>query len=647
MAQKQFKWKEKYYTVAGNIDVDNYVNNLGTRLPANYVSIAGDDINGDGTRERPYRTKVFNTWYDRSANVISNSNHAFTGIHGYTAFVGQDVRESILDSVTYEHVQDYRDSTGIELRDCQIKKIVCTNPAQDRGVPIIGRRAYINNLQYDTILAKGYRDDFSYNCIFRGPFYIVARAGYSNSTINDAVLFYQCTYIDCEDNDRRLADGINNLYIDCNIRIFSTDHISKVAIYYKGFNNCKFLVGGEATFTELIGDTPEEMRQNLADRCHAQNIATPNLPGQSIPFEKWIFSRTSVAREFEVKFGSEIDKFCKDNGIYLGYNPNAHMELPITASTNTPNAFNNLPSNQNVNFAENSISLNEASTGRTTGFADSGIIYLGGMADLKEITVDHDLLSSMGVKLSDHYILGNSVTSGSIEKDVMYMVTSNDNNIATVTYNEEEYSTDVTLYKESFIGIDGVTSFTPSSNAVVRQVTDPIDYKILQIRLVDALPGSPITSGNLQSGYWYIVIPDDLGDVKGAITYKGTVYPPYSSFLTTDTSSFTISTPGVHLMRCWKQEYDATADANFWANRNKPKWFNVEKSDMRGFRKDNLVSSLELMTDSNGDYIATGNPDFYAQSLNAGGTNIPYALRGVFLQIRISLSNKNPILTIK
>ncbi|MDH6355480.1 hypothetical protein M2132_001823 [Dysgonomonas sp. PH5-45] len=569
------------------------------------------------------------------------------------------------------------------------------------------------------------------NCIF----YTLSLAGTSQT-------FVQSTCVDVTYTNVYNVHSCA-LFSKCNIVIPDSTFLNNnnVKNYYEAFNNCKFQIGTEPEATLLVGNTADEVRQNFVDRCTAQGFTVPaytEYGGTNVPMGRWIFSNNSIAGDYDVIEGSDIDAFAKQRGIYFGYSSQTVKPIAISADGTAAASFNADSPKENISLSDNSITLDGDTTIRNEGYIDSNIIWLGGLRKLNMLNISHNLPVDSGVAVDstfafghkldkidgvneslnqpfdgitvavpvqmsttatpeaivfckgmfagqntfaakvgdtyynnwvgrDNYADGNGKpltdrlfvhndqkyywdgskmieANTSIEPDTMYIVRSDDNNEATVTYNGTAYSSSLATRNNVFMGVSGVESFTPSSNAVILPVRDVINYQTVQLRIVESIPGDKITSGSLSSGYWYFVTPDSMGDTSGTVTYNGKTYPCLSSFLATDTTAFTIN-GACHLRRCWNQDFDfgmETQDVEFWADKQKPYWVDINPDDLRCMHKNNSPSVNEMKTDDKGNYIASGHPLFYPELTGVNGIKSPaFGIMGAFMQIRIIISTLN------
>jgi hypothetical protein len=169
------------------------------------------------------------------------------------------------------------------------------------------------------------------------------------------------------------------------------------------------------------------------------------------------------------------------------------------------------------------------------------------------------------------------------------------------------------------------------------------------VRIVNKIPPGNIVAGTaLTSGYWYLVEHDtDQSNTTDYVTYGGANYKAGSSFLANGTASFTKS-GNIHLRRCWKDVFDydtETLDKTFWTNEQKPKWCKIVLGDTpRCFMKANSSKQNEMQADANGDYLTTGNPEFYTLENGDGGIAIPtFPIQGTYMQMRLTVTTVNPM----
>lgn len=404
----------------------------------------------------------------------------------------------------------------------------------------------------------------------------------------------------------------------------------------KVFHNCKFKLGTESDYTELSGSTPEEMKVDFINRCNEGGVANHNNVAS------WVFCKEGVEAGVIIK-GSELDRICD---IPMGYKGGGrYTSVKITDQRNVPVSFNPDNSSASLKVSTNSIAFNQGidiST-KQEGYASSNIIWLGGIQKLTDINIMHSLPVDSGVDLnSGNNVLTPAVASNAIVEGKYYIVRSSNMDPATVTYAGGQYNSSVSIRGHIFKG-GTQTTFTGSPNAQVFEI-DPYPANTIKMRIVSEIPtNGKITSGNLDSGYWYIVEPENATEPKGYVTYNGVNYPPYASFLSKG-GGFS-SSENCKLRRCWREDYsesDETIDVGFWSGKQKPIWFDVCPTDLRCMMKNNNQSELEMKKDAKGIYIASGHRDFYPGIVGANGVKLPaFPISGAFLQLKLVINTLN------
>lgn len=616
-----------------------YINYLGVNIAdvASYISIAGSKT-GDGGRNNPFHPNV--TMSSNTNFVFGNGN--FEIAHNYantSSLVGNSRNDTCIRVFTHHsatgqtRLNKYFASLRIMrlnisaggysgnyyFRDCILDNLVYSSsliPAFNVsnciyiGIPLFIDSAHVSTIQQNTYFNLSLTADTGYYLVRTGQALIVG----SQITVNQSLLTNNYTY-------------------------------------YTAFNNCKFVIGSETTATPLSGNNADEMRADFVNRCVAQGLTVPtvNEYGGVVSVGRWVFSKTSIVGDYDTLEGSEIDMFAKIRGIYLGHTSNTVKQVPITTTLNIPASFNTQTPVNSALVQENSIGLlaNSDITTRVEAYADSKIIWLGGLCKLTTLDLTHNLPVEAGVVPDS--VLGFSKTttpSGSVEVGNHYIIRSNNDSMATIKYNNVEYTSSLITRNNVFLGVTGVTTFeNVTGNAEVFQVLDFANHQSIQIRLMREIPTGNITGGNLQAGYWYFVEPNNLSDTSGTITYKNIVRPAFDSFLA-DAANLTFTVNGAcHLRRCWKQDfnYDTEAtDKAFWTDRQKPYYFDVVSSDLRCLLKNHSSASVELATGEDGMYIGSGHPEFYNSINGVNGIKMPaYDIVGSFLQIRVPITTRN------
>ncbi len=450
-----------------------------------------------------------------------------------------------------------------------------------------------------------------------------------------------------------------NLYDNCGVAIASQADVNASVSRYTAFNNCNFRIGAEPDFTPLAGSTAAELRQSFVDRCVAQGYTVPSITeySETLQAGRWIFSNNSAVDGLVLK-GSVIHNFEKRRLIYFGYSDFRSDKIAITTDKSRPSAFSPGYANSSIEVTDGSIALasNVDISKAVKGQACTNIIWLGGKYPLSRLDIIHNFPKTYGVFVDSSPTLSSTpVTSnGGIVPYVngvqrTYLVRSNNDLEATITYNGANYSSSLSTRNNIFRGVDNVTSFTlVTSNAVVYEILDEVMYQTIQMRIANKIPTGNIAAGTpLVDGYWYLVEHGtDQSNTTDYVTYGGVNYPVGSSFIASGTGTF-VKTGNVHLRRCWKDDfvYDTeTLDKVFWANEQKPEWFDVLPDDLRCLMKNNNGNELEMQTDANGTYIASGHADFYNSVLGVAGIVKPsYPIKGTYMQLRLVITTQNPM----
>ena len=626
------RWKDKYYDYNGNPV------NL-TSTFTKYVSNIGTSDKADGTRLNPYLGKDHNFeggaypgtnyWILSGGNISGFASGAqSSGLQ----LIGQGMLNTSLTIGPRKSEYQGGKFRTIYIRDCSIESIYSDPDLSGISLKkcrILSTIVRINSEPRITIansLVKA-SQNYSYNIT-------VIKSSFAGITIEQSNSHF----------------GSECLYEKCNLALYQND-INTFRNNYLGFDSCRFRLGNEQEYTELTGNTEQELRDNFVARCTAQNISVPDITesGETLKLGRWVFSKNSTI-EGQVVKDSIIDRFQKRRAIKLGYSDNVIENIPISVektsahSISVDNVDNNLViENGSIHFdSETSI------TEKKECVVDSKIIWLGGKQRISSIDIMNNLPMNYGVMIDNTISLSdNPVLSTAIESNKNYLIRSANNDRATITYNGKTYTSSLSEKNNIFRGIDGQESFADiSGNAQVFEALDYAVQQTIQMRIVDNLPAQKITSGSLQTGYWYYIAPDDLSDASGTIEYNGDNYPCYSSFIATDTSSIAVN-GACHLRRCWHKDFDFDSEATdkaFWQEIQKPKWIDIVPNDLRCLKKNNSEYTIEMAMDSNGEYITSGHPDFY--SLITGESGIPtpsFNITGSFMQLRLVISTLNPM----
>lgn len=443
---------------------------------------------------------------------------------------------------------------------------------------------------------------------------------------------------------------IANLSINykCNIQISQSD-LSSYHSYYIGFDNCNFRIGNETTYTPLVGTDEDSYRANFVQRCEVAGLVVRDVSDYGVTKKvgRWVFDNGSTVEGAVIK-DSIFHKHEQRLFVTLGHTSNRLEQIKITTLKNAINSVSSTYAN-NLSVNENSIQLPIGTdiTRNVTGYVDSGVIWLGGKSKINELNIFQNLRMDLGVDCDGTRDVDPTPIS-TIKEGGFYLVRSLNTDQAEITYNGISYSSSLITKNNIFVGVAGKTSFTiKSGNPVVYEVIDLAKARTIKMRIVDSIPVTQITSGNLQANYWYIVSPDNANNTSGTITYNSTIYPCYSSFLSVASALSFTKSGNVHLRRCWQKEYNKdqeVTDKAFWTNIQKPVWCDIVPNDPRCFMKNNYDFADEMLVGNDGNYLTSGHPDFYNYASGENGLLIPtYTIHGAFMQLRIELSTLNTI----
>lgn len=599
---------------------------------------------GTGTRENPYsQSKILTT---ETKLVVGNGIVDVT-LNNTTAsatidIVGQSKTDTILSRLTWYNATQLS-NVVMRITNLKVRSLNAVT-IWGKGTILRARDCIFDNpAVYPTNLINNNADSGSY--IKNSIYYITPII----TAADNNIIANFCTFIKCISNINILKTT-TPLLSQCEVNIVQTA-IDTYYTKYVAFDNCKFRIGNEPTATALSGNNANELRENFINRCTAQSLTVKSANDDNLntPVDRWIFSNKSISGDYNTIKNSEIDVFSRNKGIYFGHTDKTVNPIPITTTPNIPASFTTTPVSNSL-VQNNSIGLFSSSSinTRINAYADSKIIWLGGLSKLTTLALNHNLPIEAGVSTDSVFGLSKiDMERDSIEAGCHYIVRSTNDSLATIKYNNVEYTSSLITRKNVFLATSTKTFENISGNAEIYQVLDFANHQSLQIRIIRELPTPQITTGNLQAGYWYFVEPDNLSDTSGSVTYKGIVRPAFDSFLV-DSANLTFTAPNkAHLRRCWKQDFDfttETTDKSFWTDRQKPNYFDVVSDDLRCLLKNNSSASTELATGEDGMYIGSGHPEFYSNVNGINGLKLPaYNIVGAYLQIRVPITTINPM----
>ncbi|MFV0419829.1 MAG: hypothetical protein ACK5KT_14005 [Dysgonomonas sp.] len=629
-----YNFKEKYYNI-NNINVEeNYTSRFYAYMGA---------VNPDGSRLNPrsatnisatnvYSEAVILAGGRYKSNISLNKNN---GVYSYV--IGQGIDYTRING-TLSPVGNSNSGTGsyTQYTDMSFDDIV---------------------LNSSTVWASYGLNQF-YNCQFYSfPAYSNNRYT-SHSFSNNIFHFIPTSPMTNVTGRNTMIGGTGSmlnltaqLYHKCKISLTSSN-ISGYAGLYTAFNDCLFKIGEETEYKVLNGTSPSELRDDFVARCQSQGI-TPNEIteyGETLAQGRWIFTKNSVFENKPYK-NSDIYQYEIKRNLVLGFYSDRFEAITISPNKDEPNTFISDYGSNGLTFNDRSLIFDESIdiTNKQSFKATSKIIWLGSKRELHKSYVPNTFLKEYGVLMDSTPNLeigGILPNANTLEADELYFVRSTDKNFASILYNGSTYDTNISSTTNRFRAINGVNSFSAlSGNPIVYKLKDILQYYTLQMRIVNVIPNNIITSGNLSNGYWYLVEHDnDQYNSTDYITYKGINYKAKDSFLVKDTLTFS-KTGNIHLRRCWKDEFNYDTeiiDKAFWTNEQKPKWFDVIPDDLRCLKKGNSILTEEMQIDESGEYISSGNPNFYHMLKGSFGYPLPaFNISGVYIQFQLHINTQS------
>lgn len=623
----KYNFKDKYFDQNG-IEVGSAYNEYFFSTISPY---------GDGTRSKPYSvTQQHQRGGQGDAFVIGNGllNSTFylgdtTFFQPNVIFVGSGIGNTVFDGCHIARSANTTAGGRWVFKDVSLVNV---------DIAINFPNPNITLYKCDLTLFNAPSPTFNiYNCILRVDW----------SAGNNI------TYIDL--NGISLKNSALNLYKDCDV-IITDNNIQSLANNYIAFDNCRYQIGNETSFTVLNGVTESDIRNDFVARCQAQGINVPDVTdyGETLKQGRWIFSNNSC-EETEIIKDSVINNFEKRRFVYFGYSDMRGDKIPITVSRTIPGSFTQEYADEELVVADDSISIApDVDIFSIAHFMEAiqKPMALFGIKQINWVDIVHNFPKEYGIFVDSTGVYSIIPThSGDIEEGETYIVISGDSQEATVTYNNVVYSSDLTKKNRTFRGVSGVTVFDASENATVHQVISEVMHQTIRMRIVDRIPDEIITPDKqLVRPYWYLVEhATSQNNTTDYVTYNGVNYYAKDTFkVIPGQFNFTASSPNIHLRRMWDDEFHYNTeeiDKDFWTDKQKPLWFSVLPDDMRCLKKNNSAASTEMMPDDIGTtYIASGHIDFYNSILGVSGSVLPsFPITGAYIQLGVSITTKNPI----
>lgn len=611
MSKTKFCWKNKYYDHLGKDRTGNQ-----------YVSPLGKST-GKGTKEDPLPAN--HSFKDNQVYIVApGAYEIITNGNGYGLYIiGGTGNPQDIEIYDNGNIQPYFNNVTI------------------KSLKIGGNNGFRNCIIDCNIEGEIYKNT---NCQMN---LVRKYSDYLNSQFMP-----KASFISFLDTNIHLGstgfDTLNfALFSNSNIVIPSTNTLSVLLDKYYAFDDCRFKIGSTTEYKPLTGDTESSLRQNFIDLCREGGLDVSKITVSTT--HRWMFSTNSTSGGTVIK-NSSIHSFMRRKGLtQLGWKkPLEKISISKNApSKNSMVVVNKLEASGDSLFIKNDIDISKMPQNEMT--ATSNIICLGeGKQQLDALDILHNFPSRYGLLMesTESLDLGRQISPSEIETNNWYLVRSNDDTEATLTYNGTTHSSSLSKRTNVFIGIEGIKDFTGSENAEVYLIKDVAMMPSIKIRIVDKIPEKKYTAGSsLPDGYWCIVEPDDLSDKSGSVTLNnGSSYPCLGSFLSKGETI--IATDKCHVRRCWIDNFDIAnqSDKDFWTDIQKPLWLDVVPNDLRCLKKHNNPLSSEMQKDDKGSYIGSGNQDFYALLRGENGTPKPgYSITGKYLQIELVVSTLNPM----
>jgi hypothetical protein len=549
------------------------------------------------------------------------------------------MKNSIVDVTIYESSAG---TSAMYIKDVAVKQLAVSRASSSTSL-------YIHHYYCEILFANVI--GLTTNSVNIFPYYnhCIFRIYPSSGTINTNNSFVSAT-----EPITTIPTTQQQLFENCDIYFDTASILSNRTQYYFAFDRCRFRIIGETDYTELQGDTPDEMRADFVARCVAQGYNPPDNTefGITNKFYRWIFTKNSCFESIIPK-GSDIHQFEVPRGIAFGAFAERSENIAVTTDPNVPGTFSPaFPNTGSPDFQPGGLYIPDTDDITDLHFysAMSNIVSFGQKKQLTRLTLADSLPAIYGVKAdSTQDLFSNSpISPGSnISPGVYYIVRSSDKQPASISYNGATYSTSLNARDNLVLGVAAASTFTAvSGNPVLYQLIDELLYKTLQLRVVNKIPADIITSGALLEGYWYIAEHNtDPTDTTDYVTYNGVNYYTGSSFLVVSgVTAFSI-TGDIHLRRCWKNLFDwdtETVDKDFWEYQQKPEWCEVVDGDPRCLLHNNHDLAHEMERGTDGKYLTSGHPEFYkALTGEAGVLMKPMPIKGAYMQVRIVLSTLN------
>lgn len=484
-----------------------------------YVSSnAGNDTHGNGSRKYPYRTItkaltvseqctiVLNGYFREIVAVAANKGHYWQGdgfamISGYslsgTFNFGLNGGSSI--TYTFKNIRlEYASLStaavsAMVFSDCYFQN--CSqlyNNNQNLEVSTF-LRCVIDGCNFGAQGSGGSTpQNYLQNCTVIRSYVPVRSPAFSNFKNN---IFYQCN-IDILNTTNYTLDF--NLYYQCNVRINTAGTQSVSTTYYPS------LPSGYELISSIEG-----LRTKVTTAYGGSNV----LPYSAVTDPLFV---NYAIKDFALAFNSPARNMTFQGG-YIGARS---VMKPGKISNSAATSFLSLSSAVNFTIGDDSMVLTDKSQNGSV----LSLVFINseGRTILKfPITGTNADRNGQITDATTDLAATTKSPSDTLDADAVYQV-----EIGSIVYNSNTYTVG-----QRFTVVSGVTSFTTSTDGVLREIIEVPARENIEARFSDGDVGLT-ASGDIGNGHFYVV--------EGAsVEYDSVTYAAGTSFMGTATTTYT------------------------------------------------------------------------------------------------------------
>lgn len=464
-----------------------------------YVALFGNDVTGNGSRQKPYRTIQ-----PSQNNILASGVYRLTGNISPSWLVGDG--DVVIDN-------SYNSSAQITTDNAQISNIYFKGSGA--SLTALGGNGRIFDCVFDGCAFNANTASIVTGCVFKNITGSVIVGGRSTNKIENNT-YYSCSnIIFATDGNNLYPNEIRScIFMNCNINI-SNQYFATV---YSLFYQCNFSFTSAAGGVLYPGVPSGYAYYNTINSLTAAYLAAfpaANNILTGCTMADPLFNNSSIG-DFSLAFNSPAK-----NLTYFGTYAGARsFGQSIKASATESVGGFDFSTAANLTINDDSLTITDTTqnsqidtklTVNPTGRELSKLSVLG-------ITADRN-----GQYLSSITDLATTTKS---TLDILSVPTPYLVENGAITYNGSTYQPG-----DRLTTVTGQTAFTTSSGGTLREILQAPERHTIMARFGDG-SGTIAAGTALTAGYWYYV-------ESGSVTYNSVAYNAGSSFKAVNTGAFT------------------------------------------------------------------------------------------------------------